>query len=46
MHTLPHLDASPRGDYSISRQLSSCAVNAWKRKNPNGVVRGRDNRRA
>jgi FMN-dependent NADH-azoreductase len=42
MPTLLHLDASPRGQYSISRQLSACAVNAWKRKNPNGVVRERD----
>ena len=42
MPTLLHLDASPRGSYSISRQLSSCAVNAWKRMNPGGVVRDRD----
>jgi FMN-dependent NADH-azoreductase len=38
MPTLLHLDASPRGDYSISRQLSSSAVNTWKRKHLAGQV--------
>jgi FMN-dependent NADH-azoreductase len=42
MPTLLHLDASPRGDYSISRQLSHAAVTAWKNKNPGGKVIERD----
>jgi FMN-dependent NADH-azoreductase len=37
MPTLLLLDASPRGDLSISRQLSKAAVAAWKDKHP---VRG------
>jgi FMN-dependent NADH-azoreductase len=40
--TLLHLDASPRGDYSISRQLSTAAVKSWKDKNPGGKVIERD----
>lgn len=42
MPTLLHLDASPRGDYSISRQLSTAAVKSWKDKNPGGKVIERD----
>ena len=42
MPTLLHLDASPRGNYSISRQLSTAAVNSWKDKNPDGKVIERD----
>jgi FMN-dependent NADH-azoreductase len=42
MPTLLHLNASPRGDESISRQLSNAAVNAWKSKNPGGKVIERD----
>ena len=42
MSTLLHLDASPRGDYSISRQLSAAAVAAWKDKHPGGKVIVRD----
>ena len=42
MPTLLHLDASPRGDYSVSRQLSTAAVKAWKNKNPAGIVVERD----
>ena len=42
MSTLLHLDASPRGDYSVSRQLSTAAVKAWKTKNPTGTVVERD----
>jgi FMN-dependent NADH-azoreductase len=42
MPTLLHLDASPRGDYSISRQLSAAAVAAWKDKHPGGKVIVRD----
>jgi FMN-dependent NADH-azoreductase len=42
MPTLLHLDASPRGNYSVSRQLSTAAVDAWKIKNPTGTVVERD----
>ena len=42
MPTLLHLNASPRGDYSVSRQLSRAAVKAWKSKNPAGTVIERD----
>jgi len=38
MSTLLHIDVSPRGDQSISRKLSSAAVNAWKKKNPTGKL--------
>jgi FMN-dependent NADH-azoreductase len=42
MPTLLRLDASPRGDFSISRQLSQAAVAAWKNKHPGGKVVERD----
>jgi FMN-dependent NADH-azoreductase len=42
MPTLLHLDASPRGNYSVSRQLSTAAVKAWKAKNPDGTIVERD----
>jgi FMN-dependent NADH-azoreductase len=42
MATLLHINVSPRGDYSISRQLSNAAVQAWKDKNPGGRVIERD----
>jgi FMN-dependent NADH-azoreductase len=42
MPTLLRLDASPRGDSSISRQLSAAAVAAWKDKHPSGKVIERD----
>jgi FMN-dependent NADH-azoreductase len=42
MPTLLHLDTSPRGNHSISRQLSSSAVSTWKRRHPNGLVIERD----
>jgi FMN-dependent NADH-azoreductase len=42
MPTLLHLVASPRGDFSISRRLSTAAVNAWKNRNPGGKVIERD----
>jgi FMN-dependent NADH-azoreductase len=42
MPTLLHLDVSPRGDFSISRQLSRAGVAAWKSKNPTGKVIERD----
>ena len=42
MPTLLHISVSPRGNYSISRQLSDAAVKAWKDKNPGGRVIERD----
>jgi FMN-dependent NADH-azoreductase len=42
MPALLHLDASPRGEFSISRQLSKAGVAAWKTKYPNGKVIERD----
>jgi len=42
MPTLLHIDASPRGDYSISRRLSAGFVDAWKAKHPDGKVITRD----
>ena len=42
MPTLLHLDVSPRGDYSVSRQLSKAVVEDWKKNNPGGKVIYRD----
>lgn len=42
MSTLLHISVSPRGNYSISRQLSDAALQAWKDKNPGGRVIERD----
>ena len=42
MPTLLHIDASPRGDYSISRKVSSAFVESWKQANPGGKVIRRD----
>ncbi|MBC7927630.1 MAG: NAD(P)H-dependent oxidoreductase [Bryobacteraceae bacterium] len=42
MHHLLHIDASPRGERSHSRQLSREFVTAWKTRNPNDVVTYRD----
>jgi FMN-dependent NADH-azoreductase len=42
MPTLLHLDVSPRGEHSLSRQLSAAAANAWKVKNPDGQIIERD----
>ncbi|HEY0784561.1 MAG TPA: NAD(P)H-dependent oxidoreductase [Acidobacteriaceae bacterium] len=42
MPTLLHVDASPRGDHSISRHLSAAFVEAWKAANPGGTVITRD----
>jgi len=42
MPTLLYLSISPRGDYSISRQLGNAAVEAWKARNPEGRVIERD----
>jgi FMN-dependent NADH-azoreductase len=42
MATLLHINVSPRGTYSISRQLGDAAVQAWKKRNPGGHVIERD----
>lgn len=42
MPTLLRIDVSPRGAYSISRQLSDAATETWKAKNPGGRVIERD----
>ena len=42
MPKLLHINVSPRGDYSISRQLSAVAVKEWKAKNPGGEIVERD----
>jgi FMN-dependent NADH-azoreductase len=42
MPTLLYLSTSPRGDYSISRQLGNAAVEAWKARNHEGRVIERD----
>lgn len=42
MPILLHINVSPRGSYSISRQLGNAAVQAWKEKNPSGRVIERD----
>ncbi len=42
MPTLLHIDVSPRGDYSVSRQLSAAFANEWKARNPDGRVVRRD----
>jgi FMN-dependent NADH-azoreductase len=33
MPTLLHINVSPRGNYSISRQLGAAAVQAWQKSN-------------
>ena len=42
MPTLLHINVSPRGNYSISRQLANAAVQAWKERNSGGQVIERD----
>lgn len=42
MATLLHINVSPRGNYSFSRQLGHAAVQAWKERNPGGRVIERD----
>jgi len=42
MPTLLHIDSSPLGEASVSRQLSSEFVRNWKKANPNGKVITRD----
>ena len=42
MATLLHINVSPRGNYSISRQLGNAAIKAWKERNPGGQVIERD----
>ena len=42
MPTLLHINVSPRGNQSISRQLSDAAAEAWKQCNPGGRILERD----
>ena len=42
MSVLLHVDASPRGDTSISRELSREFVRNWREANPTGKVIARD----
>ena len=42
MATLLHVDSSPLGDASISRQLTKEFVQNWKEANPNGKIIDRD----
>ncbi len=42
MPVLLHINVSPRGGYSVSRQLGDAAASEWKAKNPEGRVIERD----
>jgi FMN-dependent NADH-azoreductase len=42
MPTLLHIDSSPLGDASVSRQLTKEFVQNWKEANPNGRIITRD----
>jgi FMN-dependent NADH-azoreductase len=42
MSTLLHIDASPRAERSISRQLTHDFASAWKRTHPDGKIIYRD----
>jgi len=42
MPTLLYISVSPRGDFSLSRQLGNAAVEAWRKRNPGGRVIERD----
>ena len=42
MRTLLVVEASPRGEQSMSRGLTERFVNAWKKHNPNGRIVERD----
>jgi len=42
MPTLLHVDASPRGERSVSRQLTHDFASAWKQAHPNGQIVYRD----
>jgi FMN-dependent NADH-azoreductase len=42
MSTLLHIDASPRGERSVSRQLTHDFANAWKQAHPTGKIIYRD----
>ncbi len=42
MPTLLRIDSSPRGDYSISRKLTSVFVEAWQQAHTDGKVIARD----
>jgi FMN-dependent NADH-azoreductase len=40
--TLLYIDASPRGDYSLSRKLSAAFAAKWEQTHPSGTVIRRD----
>ncbi|HEX3446527.1 MAG TPA: NAD(P)H-dependent oxidoreductase, partial [Chthoniobacterales bacterium] len=42
MPILLHIDASPRSDRSVSRQLTQEFADAWKESNPDGQIIYRD----
>jgi FMN-dependent NADH-azoreductase len=42
MPTLLSIQASPRGDYSVSRKLSDAFIHAWSEKHSGGTVITRD----
>jgi FMN-dependent NADH-azoreductase len=42
MATLLHISVSPRGEYSISRQLGNAAIQAWKKRHTDGRIIERD----
>jgi FMN-dependent NADH-azoreductase len=42
MSTLLKIDVSPRGDYSVSRNLSQRFAEAWQQAHPDGTVASRD----
>ena len=42
MPTLLHIDASPRGDRSVSRRLTHEFAAAWKQAHPHGKIIYRD----
>ena len=42
MPTLLYIDASPRGDYSLSRHLSAAFAAKWEQSHPGGTVIRRD----
>jgi FMN-dependent NADH-azoreductase len=42
MPTLLHIDASPRGERSVSRQLTQDFTTAWKKAHPGGEIIYRD----
>jgi FMN-dependent NADH-azoreductase len=42
MAKLLRIEISPRGDYSVSRQLGQAVTEEWQSKNPGGEVKVRD----